>query len=138
MIELHANKEEKMKKSISRRVEKLDSKKKVNPLDLSSDQDLTVALMNLIAIEDMCGENDLQNMIGEMRHSLMRRIVNDDKLMAASVKLLGGAMKLIDDGCELMANGHRTAAYNNFDRAYEMYSLFWGINMGMMDVDDIN
>ena len=38
---------------INKKIEQADSVKKVNPLDLSSDQDLTIGLMNLIAIEDM-------------------------------------------------------------------------------------
>ncbi len=33
-------------------VEQADAAKKVNPLDLSSDQDLSVALMNLISLEE--------------------------------------------------------------------------------------
>lgn len=33
-------------------VEKIDSAKKVNPKDLSSDQDLTIGIMNLISIEE--------------------------------------------------------------------------------------
>ena len=33
-------------------VERIDSSKKVNPKDLSSDQDLTIAIMNLISIEE--------------------------------------------------------------------------------------
>ena len=33
-------------------VERVDSMKKLNPKDLSSDQDLTIAIMNLISIEE--------------------------------------------------------------------------------------
>lgn len=33
-------------------VERIDATKKVNPKDLSSDQDLTIAIMNLISIEE--------------------------------------------------------------------------------------
>lgn len=33
-------------------VEQYDAMKKVNPKDLSSDQDLTIAIMNLISIEE--------------------------------------------------------------------------------------
>ena len=33
-------------------VERIDNMKKKNPKDLSSDQDLTIAIMNLISIEE--------------------------------------------------------------------------------------
>ena len=33
-------------------IEKVDAMKKVNPLDLSKDQDLSIAIMNLISIEE--------------------------------------------------------------------------------------
>ena len=39
-------------KNVKEYVEKLDSGKKVNPKDLSSDQDLTIGIMNLISIEE--------------------------------------------------------------------------------------
>ena len=38
--------------SVQEFVEKLDAAKKVNPKDLSSDQDLTIGIMNLISIEE--------------------------------------------------------------------------------------
>ena len=39
-------------KNVKEFVEKLDNAKKVNPKDLSSDQDLTIGIMNLISIEE--------------------------------------------------------------------------------------
>ena len=43
-------KEKKM--SLEEMVRKIDDSKKVNPLDLSSDQDLSIALMNLVSLEE--------------------------------------------------------------------------------------
>ena len=37
------------KLSMEEMIEKLDAAKKANPLDLSSDQDLSIALMNLVS-----------------------------------------------------------------------------------------
>ena len=58
-------------------VEAADKTKKVNVLDLSSDQDLTIGLMNLLFIEDyMSGSNsDLLRMVSEIRQKLMSKIV---------------------------------------------------------------
>ena len=40
------------KMSLEEMVQKVDESKKVNPLDLSSDQDLSIALMNLVSLEE--------------------------------------------------------------------------------------
>ena len=66
-------------------VEKIDQAKKLNPKDLSSDQDLTVALMNLISIEEhlvfsgaKTGKThfyDLVQDIRELRKNLMQKVI---------------------------------------------------------------
>ena len=66
-------------------VEKIDATKKLNPKDLSSDQDLTIAIMNLISIEEhlifsgaKTGKNSFYDMvqdIREMRKNLMQQII---------------------------------------------------------------
>ena len=40
------------KMTLDEMIQKVDQSKKVNPLDLSSDQDLTIALMNLVSMEE--------------------------------------------------------------------------------------
>ena len=120
-----------MKKlSMARLVEKADMAKKVNPLDLSSDQDLTVALMNLIVLEDLSvGYPELLDVVHNSRIELMSRVVSAARggdIWCISKHLLGDAMRLI--------NEKNSAAYN---RAYELYSLFWGLNMGLIDVSGV-
>ena len=117
-------------------VEAADKAKKVNVLDLSSDQDLTIGLMNLLFIEDYISNpySDLSKMISEIRQKLMDKIVKkSDKNREISERLLLESMQLINAGNK--ASG--TAAYQSYDDAYEKYSLFWGINMGLIDKKDI-
>ena len=47
-----AKKDVNKEQSIREFVEKIDNMKKANPKDLSSDQDLSIAVMNLISIEE--------------------------------------------------------------------------------------
>jgi len=117
------------KTSMKQMVERADMAKKVNPLDLSSDQDLTVALMNLIVLEDLSANYpELYSMVHDMRVELMSRVVHGvDDVRYVSKHLLGDAMRLIDDG-------NKTGDYGSYDRAYELYSLFWGLNMGLIDM----
>ena len=66
-----------VKKSVLvNRVERADDAKKVNVLDLSSDQDLTIGLMNLLAIEDMALNSQIAEMVAGVRKKLMRPIVD--------------------------------------------------------------
>ena len=46
--------------SVKEFVERVDQAKKKNPKDLSSDQDLTIAIMNLISIENHLPYNKSQ------------------------------------------------------------------------------
>ena len=66
-------------------VEKMDAAKKVNPKDLSSDQDLSIGIMNLISIEEhlmfsgaKTGKTafyDQINEVREMRKRMMQKII---------------------------------------------------------------
>jgi hypothetical protein len=117
-------------------VEAADKTKKVNVLDLSSDQDLTIGLMNLLYIEDYISnsDSDLSGMVSDIRQKLMDKIVKkSDKNREISEKLLLESMQLINAGNK--ASG--AVAYQNYDNAYEKYSLFWGVNMGLINKKDI-
>ena len=125
----------KNKTAMIKSVEKLDSRKKANPLDLSADQDLTIALMNLAAIEDgFSAPSDLINFVRDVRMDLMARIVHgDDKIWDTSWRLLVLAAQLMDQGNK--ASG--AAVYQYFNRSYELYSMFLGINMGLISPQEV-
>lgn len=117
-----------------------DNAKKVNPLDLSSDQDLTVALMNLLAIENDFYTDGATDGVGAMVHNIRMRLMGrivENQHMDMSARLLARAMQMIDDGGRAMASGNQTDAYALFDDAYGLYSLFWGLNMGLITTEDV-
>ena len=124
-----------MKKSVTDKVIQADNAKKVNPRDLSSDQDLTIGLMNLIAIENIVSGSQIAEMVAKVREKLMSRVVLDIKLMNESYKMLGRAMALINDGVRALPDA--SLAYKHFDSVYVMYSMFWGLNMGFVKIEDI-
>lgn len=113
------------------RVEQVDMSKKVNALDLSSDQDLTIALMNLLAIEDMTSNGQMFEMVRQIRKKLMQPIV-DKAVVTGDVwqvleKMLTGVAAQIKIGDNAQKNGDNASAYLAYDRAYEQYALFWGL-----------
>lgn len=116
-------------------VVRADAAKKVNPRDLSSDQDLTIGLMNLIAIENIAPGSQIADMIAGIRKKLMLRVVQKPALVDESYKMLAQAMKLMSDGMHAFPDQDK--AYKCFDGAYVMYSMFWGLNMGFIKSDDV-
>lgn len=130
-------------------IQKMDAAKKVNPLDLSSDQDLSIALMNLISLEEhfffsgaktqKTGFYDMINTVRDMRKDLMGRIVKkstaeNGEVWCISKHLLAASMRLLEVGTKALSAGKTADAYDLFNKAYELYSLFWGINMNLIDL----
>ncbi len=130
-------------------VERIDATKKVNPKDLSSDQDLTIAIMNLISIEEhlvfsgaKTGKNsfyDLIEDIRETRKKLMMKIIPsyEGEVWCISKHLLASSMRLMEVGTKQQSLGNKEQAYDMFNKAYDLYCLFWGLNMNMLNVNDV-
>ena len=130
-------------------VEKIDATKKVNPKDLSSDQDLTIAIMNLISIEEhlmfsgaKTGKTsfyDLIEQIRETRKNLMQKVIPEyeGEVWCISKHLLSASMRLMEVGTKQQSLGHKEDAYKLFNQSYELYCLFWGLNMKLLDMTDV-
>ncbi len=130
-------------------VEKIDSSKKVNPKDLSSDQDLTIGIMNLISIEEhlmfsgaKTGKTsyyDLIEQIRETRKQLMQKVIPEyeGEVWCISKHLLSASMRLMEVGTKQQSLGHKKEAYKLFDQSYELYCLFWGLNMKLLNMEDV-
>jgi len=136
-------------KSIKEFVEKIDNTKKINPKDLSSDQDLTIGIMNLISIEEhlvfsgaKTGKTsfyDLVKTVRELRKNLMQKVIPtyEGEVWCISKHLLSSSMRLMEVGTKQQSLGNDNEAYELFDQAYELYCLFWGLNMNMLNIDDV-
>lgn len=136
-------------KNVKEFVEKIDSAKKVNPKDLSSDQDLTIAIMNLISIEEhlvfsgaKTGKSsyyDLIEEVRELRKNLMQKVIPqyEGEVWCISKHLLASSMRLMEVGTKQQSLGNKEQAYQLFNQAYDLYCLFWGLNMNMLNVEDV-
>ena len=135
--------------SVKEFVERVDAAKKKNPKDLSSDQDLTIAIMNLISIEEhlvfsgaKTGKNSFYDLIEEVREkrkNLMQKIIPsyEGEVWCISKYLLASSMRLMEVGTKQQSMGHKEQAYDLFNQAYDLYCLFWGLNMNMLDTTDV-
>lgn len=136
-------------KKINEFIEKVDSMKKENKLDLSADQDLSIAIMNLVSIEEhffFTGAKlnkseyyDLIKDVREMRKELLKKIIKEyeGEVWCISKHLLAASMRLMEVGTKQLGVGKKEEAYDLFSKAYNLYSLFWGLNMKLIKTEDI-
>ena len=136
-------------KNVKEFVERIDNSKKVNPKDLSSDQDLTIGIMNLISIEEhlvfsgaKTGKTsfyDLIEQVRELRKTLMQKVIPqyEGEVWCISKHLLASSMRLMEVGTKQQSLGHKEQAYELFNQAYDLYCLFWGLNMNMLNIEDV-
>lgn len=130
-------------------VEKVEKMKKEGRVDLSSDEDLSIAIMNLVSLEEhffftavKTGEGkyfDMLARIREIRKELLKNIVKnpEGEEWCISKHLLAASMRLIEVGTKYYSNGKKDEAKNLFSRAYDLYSLFWGINLKVLDIGEV-
>ena len=135
--------DEKNYKKLLEKVEKITKEKK---LDLSSDEDLSIAIMNLISIEEhlfftiqKTGKEkylDLLNEVREMRKDFLKKIVKDyeGEVWCISKHLLATSMRLMEVGTKELKKGNKNEAKDFFDKAYKLYCLFWGLNLKAIDL----
>ncbi len=147
------NKNKMKKKTDQKEIEKLLKKvadvTKENKIDLSSGEDLSVGIMNLIAIEEhlfytsqKTGKKKylgLLNEIRAMRTELMQEIIKDyeGEVWCISKHLLAASMRVMEVGTKELKKGNKDKAWNLFRKSYNLYSLFWGINLGVVKTDKI-
>src|SRR5574344_1052588 len=130
-------------------IKKVDDLKKDNKLDLSSDQDLSIAIMNLISIEEhffFTGAKtgkpeyyDLLNEVREMRKELLKKIIKEyeGEVWCISKHLLAASYRLMEVGTKAQGKGNKDEAQEMFKKSYDLYSMFWGLNMKLIDLGDV-
>ena len=130
-------------------IEKGGKVTKQKGLDLSSGEDLSIGIMNLISIEEHLffsaqktgrkGYFDLLNEIRAMRTDLMKEIIKDyeGEVWCISKHLLAASMRLMEVGTKELKKGDKAKANKMFDNSYKLYSLFWGLNTKMVNLGEV-
>ena len=134
---------------LSKFMDKVKAAEKGHKLDLSSDEDLSIAIMNLISIEEhlfFTGNKtgkikyfELLNEAREMRKSLLKMIIKDyeGEVWCTSKHLLAASERLFEVGTKAQTKGDTKLAYDMFKKSYDLYNLFWAINLGMIKGDKL-
>lgn len=129
--------------AIRKKVEEL---KKSGTVDLSTDEDLSIAVMNLISLEehffftgkktDQVKYFDFMNEIRSIRKTLLGKLIDkhEGETWCISKHLLAATMRLMEVGTKLYADKKTKEAEEMFAEAYKLYSLFWALRLKLIDM----
>lgn len=131
-----------------RLLERIESAKRSGSIDLSADEDLSVAVMNLVSLEEhfyftamRTGSDhylDLLDEVRSQRTALLAKLVDrhEGETWCASKHLLAATMRLIEVGTKLRTS-NEAEAKAMFERAYRMYSMFWALRLKLVDTGEL-
>lgn len=130
-------------------MKKVAAAKASGQIDLSTEEDLSIAVMNLVSLEEhffftaektgQDGYFDLLTTVRNARKELLGRLIDkhEGETWCISKHLLAATMRLLEVGAKLRADGKKDEARDIFNRAYEMYSLFWALRLKLISVQGL-
>lgn len=130
-------------------IKKVEDMKKSGTVDLSTEEDLSLAVMNLVSLEEhfyftaeKTGKPEYFDLLleaREIRKALLGRMIDkhEGETWCISKHLLATSMRLMEVGTKLQSDGKKDLAKETFDYAYKVYSLFWGLRLKLIDIKDI-
>lgn len=130
-------------------IKKVNLAKEDSRIDLSVEEDLSIAIMNLISLEEhffftaeKTGKDEylqLLETIRDMRKKLLGRMIKkyEGEVWCISKHLLAASMRLIEVGTKMQSKGEIDSAKDMFSKSYELFNLFFAIRFKMIDIPDI-
>ncbi len=137
-----------MEKDIEEWMKRIETLKK-GEADLSRDEDLSIALMNLISLEEhfyftaMKTQNqkylELLQSVRDMRKKFLGKIVTNPvgEEWCVSKHLLAASMRLYEVGCKELSTKGAGEAQQYFKAGFDLWSLFFAINLKLVGVKEI-
>ncbi|MEK7094075.1 MAG: hypothetical protein AAB903_01905 [Patescibacteria group bacterium] len=134
------------KPTIEELIEKVNKLKASGELDLSMEEDLSIAIMNLISLEEHFyftaektgndGYFDLLNQTREIRKQLLVKMIDqhEGETWCITKHLLAATMRMMEVGTKLQSSGKKEESRDMFKKAYEVYSLFWALRLKLINV----
>ena len=123
---------------------KINAIKEKSGVDLSTGEDLSLAVMNLISLEehffftgvktkkDEYFDSSLE--IREMRKKLLEQLMpnHEGETWCISKHLLSTTMRMIEVGNKLHSEGEKEKAKQMFENAYKIYTIFWALKLKLI------
>src|ERR1035437_4113225 len=133
------------KPTIDEFLSRIESLKEKAGVDLSTTEDLSLAVMNLIGLEEhffFTGVKtkkdeyfDTSNEIRNLRKELLKELMpnHEGETWCISKHLISSTMRLIEVGNKLQSENKKDEAKNKFEQAYKVYSIFWALKLKLID-----
>ena len=128
---------------------KMEALKEKGTLDLSTEEDLVIAIMNLISLEEhfyFTGAKtekseyfDMLNEVRAMRTKLLARLIDkkEGEVWCISKHLLATSMRLMEVGTKLQKEGKKEEAKEFFVDSYKMFTLFFALRLKIVNISDL-
>ena len=130
-------------------IKKMQDLKVTGGLDLSTEEDLAMAIMNLISLEEhfyFTGTKtdkpeyfDMLIEVRTMRAKLLARMIDkkEGEVWCISKHLLATSMRLMEVGTKLQKEGKKAEAKEFFDDSYKMFNLFFALRLNIVSLPDL-
>lgn len=130
-------------------MEKIEARKEKSGVDLTTTEDLSIAVMNLISLEEhffFTAEKtkkdeyfDAIQEIRALRKEFLAKLMpkNEGETWCIAKHLLAATMRLIEVGNKLQSEGEKEKAKRTFEGAYKVYSLFWALKLKLIKGQNI-
>ena len=130
-------------------IKKMQNLKVTGGLDLSTEEDLAMAIMNLISLEehfyftgaktDKSEYFDLLIEVRNMRTKLLARMIDkkEGEVWCISKHLLATSMRLMEVGTKLQKEGKKEEAKEFFDNSYKMFTLFFALRLKIISIPEL-
>ncbi len=124
---------------------KIESLKEKAGVDLSTSEDLSLAVMNLISLEEhffFTGVKtkkdeyfDASQEIRNLRKELLAKLMpnHEGETWCISKHLLSATMRLVEVGNKLQSENKKVEAKKMFEQAYRVYAIFWALKLKLVD-----
>jgi len=135
-----------MKYSLEEFIERVAQKKDA---DLSTAEDLSIAVMNLISLEEHFfftgvktgkdGYFDTAQEVRSVRKELLARLMphHEGESWCVAKHLLATTMRLIEVGNKLRSEDKKGEAHRMFERAYQVYTIFWALKLSLIQGKEV-
>lgn len=136
------------KPTMAELIGKVNKLKAAGEFDLSMEEDLSIAIMNLVSLEEHFyftaektgkdGYFDLLIQTREIRKQLLAKMIDrhEGETWCITKHLLAATMRMMEVGTKLHSSDKKEEARDVFKKAYEIYSLFWALRLQLINVAD--
>lgn len=135
-----------MSNDLAKRIEELQKR---GGYDLSLEEDLSIAIMNLVSLEEhffltsqKTGKDDYLDLLQEtreVRKKLLAKMIDrhEGETWCISKHLLAATMRIMEVGTKYQTDGKVKEAKEMFVQSYKIYNLFWAVRMKLLNLKNV-